>query len=926
MTRRRLAIVLSLVGSVVAVLGFVSLLIRPSTQVAGGLRPVRGASLLLLTMDTTRADHLGAFGGDHETTPNLDRLAARGASFLQAQSPAPITLVAHTSIHSGLYPYHHGVRNNGAFKLPDSVPTLATTLRAEKYHTGAFVSAYVLARRYGLDRGFEVYDDDLSLGRQDHAGEVPSRRAEVTIDSAIQWLDSIDDDSPFFCWVHLYDPHAPYDPPGEYGRRFASDPYSGEIAYMDAEIGRLLEHLEARGLSRRLVVAAIGDHGEARGEHGELTHAILLHQATTRVPLILVAPTVPAGARVSTPVSAVDLAPTVAWILDVALPSDPPLDGISLEPLIRGNATGFSDRLIYSETMLPRFQYGWKPLRGLRRGKWQYISGVHSSLFDLDRDPRELVDRLDRETMVRNELSTELERIAAVDSLTPDEQQPISEGEREQLAALGYFGFSDLPRTDPPDPRDLIGAHVHMERARTLSARGMADEALAEINRMLDQDAQNSSARSLRASILTQLGRLDEAADEYQQVIALDPENAQSYRSLAQLELARGRPAVALELARLGSEKRGAFGSLAASEAAALVALGRIGEAETLLDGKLTVNPDDPELLAARAGLYLAAGAHEEGETLLRRAVTADALHHRSRLALASLLESTGRSQEAIALLEDLLRIDPGHAEALARIGAMHRDDPDIARAYLEEAVRLQPRRADYLLQLGVCYLKLGDHRRAEASLRRGLEVRPEDRDLLNNLSIVLTLEERFAEAETTLGRVLDGDPEFAEARNNLALCLLYQERFNEAEAEVRRALELEPGLRDARLTLSSVLFETGRFAECASLLKDLMAEDPDPELRARLGMALEAAGEALQALPHLRAAMPSFPQHLELAMALARAEERVGDPTAAKRLYASLAQTSPHGALRDEAAVALERMALGNGSHRTDNNAVEIR
>jgi choline-sulfatase len=911
-TRRGLTIIVTLAGVMVALLGLVGLLLRPSTPRGWKLRPVRGASLLLLTMDTTRADHLGAFGGDDETTPNLDRLAASGVSFLQAQSPAPITLVAHASIHSGLYPYHHGVRNNGTFKLADSVPTLATVLGGEGYRTGAFVSAYVLARRYGLDHGFEIYDDDLSRGRQEHAGEVPSRRAEVTIDSAIQWLDSIDDGSSFFCWVHLYDPHAPYDPPGEYGRRFATDPYSGEISYMDAEIGRLLGHLEDRGMSDRLVIAAIGDHGEARGEHGELTHAILLHQATTRVPLILAGTTLPAGLKVQTPVSAVDLAPTMAWLLDTEFPSDLPLDGISLEPLLTGGSPGSTDRLIYSETMLPRFQYGWKTLRGLRRGKWQYVAGVRGSLFDLDRDPRELIDRLDRETLVRDELAGELDRIVAVDAATPHEQQPISESEREKLAALGYLGFSDLPRSDPPDPRDLIGAHVHMERSRTLSARGMTSEALVEIDRMLDEDSQNTSARSLKAGLLTQLGRFDEAAEELQAVIAFDPENAQSYRSLAQLEMARGRPQAALELARIGAEKRGAFGSLAASEAGALVALGRVAEAAALLDNKLAANPDDPELLAARAGIHLGSGAQGEGEALLRRAVAADALHHRSRLALASLLENTGRSEEAISLLEDLLRIDPGNAEALARIGAIHDDDPEAARAYLEEAVRLQPRRADYLLRLGVCYHKLGDSRRAEAALRRGLELRPEDHDLLNNLSIVLTLEERYAEAEAALDKVLEQDPDFAEARNNLALCLLYQERSDEAETEVRRALELEPELRDARLTLSSVLFETGRFAECRSVLEDLMAEGSDLELEGRLGMALEADGEPLLALPHLRAAVPSFPGHFELTMALARAEERVGDPVVAKRLYASLAQSSPPGELREKATEALERMALG--------------
>jgi tetratricopeptide (TPR) repeat protein len=681
---------------------------------------------------------------------------------------------------------------------------------------------------------------------------------------------------------------------------------------MDAEIGRLLSHLDAGDRSDHLIVAALGDHGEALGEHGEQTHAILLHQATTRVPFILAGAGVPRGTRVDTPVSTVDLAPTAAWLLDVDFTADRPVDGVSLDELVGGEPAAAADRVIYSETFLPRFQYGWSSLRGARRGEWQIISGVRQSLFDLDRDPRELVDRIDRESMVRNELGGELDRISRGDPDDLVEQQIITESEREKLAALGYVGFSDLPRADPPDPRDLIGGHVHMERARSLSARGMVDEALVEIDRMLDQDEQNTSARSLRAGILVQLDRLDEAATEFERVIALDPGNAQSYRGLAQLELRRGRPSVALELSRIGSEKRGAFGSLAATEAAALVALGRPREAESLLEARLAKTPDDPELLTSRATLYLAAGALGEGEELLRKAVSADALHYRSRLTLAAVLEQAGRNEEAVTLLEDLLRIDPGHAEALARIGSIRRQDPAAARPYLEEAVRLQPERADYLLQLGVCHLELGDYRRAEAALRRGLEVKPGDRDLLNNLSIVLTLEERYAEAESTLVEILAADPGFAEARNNLALCLLYQNRYDEAELQVRKALQLDPGLRDARLTLSSLFFDTKRFAEASAILTELLDESPqDAEVKARLGLALEADGAAARALPLLRDTAPAYPQHPALTIALARAEERAGDRNAARRLFTTIAQTSPPGELRDEATSALERIAL---------------
>lgn len=914
--RRGLAIGIVVLGVVSGVVALVGLGSRARADRFGGLEPSPGANVLLITVDTTRADHLGAFGGDPELTPNLDRLAARGVAFLEAQSPAPITLVAHASILTGLYPYRHGIRNNGTFSLAENVPTLATALRDESYRTGAFVSAYVLARRYGLDRGFEVYDDDLSRGRQENAGEVPARRAEVTVDSAIAWLDEVaGTGEPFFCWVHLYDPHAPYDPPAGFRERFPSDPYSGEIAYMDSEIGRLLAHLETRGEADKTFVAVIGDHGEALGEHGEQTHAILLHQATTRVPWILAGPGLPEGGKVRVPVSAVDLAPTVGWLLDVELPDATNLDGVAVVNPSSERLGELVDRSLYMETMLPRYQYGWSALRGIRRGRWQVVAGARRTLFDLERDPRELVDRSASDAAALRDLEERLKAVLEIDTADAAAREVISESEREKLAALGYLGFSELERHDPPDPRDLIGAHVHMERARVLAARGLSEQALGELDAMLGEDSQNTSALGLRASVLTGMGRLDEAAATLERLIALDPDNAQSYRSLAQLELGRGRPAAALELARIGGAKRGAFGSLCAVEAAALTSLGRRDEAVSLLDERLAEDPHDPEVLASRATLHLAAGQTGPGEALLRRAVVADALHHRSRLALAALLTGSGREGEAVALLEDLLRIDPGHAEALARIGAVRAADPAAARPYLEEAVRLQPRRVEYLQQLGVCYLRLGDHRRAEATLRRGLELTPNDRDLVNNLTVVLTLEARYAEAEAALRGLLETDPAFAEARNNLALCLLYQGRAAEAEAEVRRSLAVAPELRDARLTLSEVLFTQRRYRESAGMLAELLAEAPhDHEVRARLGMALEAGGDPARALPELRAAAPVFPGHLELALALARAEERAGDPAAARELYAAVARASAPGALRDEATGALERMALAAG------------
>jgi len=909
--KRLLAVVLAVAGAVLVVFALTRLTGRSPGPGGPPTRATSGANLVLVTLDTTRADHLGVYGGDEELTPNLDRLAAEGITFLETQSTAPITLVAHASILSGRYPFNHRIRNNGMFVLPDEVPTLATVLGARGYRTGAFVSAYVLARRYGLDRGFEIYDDDLSRGRHEAANVVPSRRAEVTLEPALEWLSGLDGDEPFFCWIHFYDPHAPYDPPEQFRRRHPTDPYSGEIAYMDSVIGQLLDYISSEGLADDTFVAVVGDHGEALGEHGEQTHAVLLHQATLRVPWILSGPRLPRDVKVRVPVSVVDLAPTVCRLLGVAPPDG--ADGVEVTGILTGDSARYLERSLYAETMLPRFQYGWSPLRSLRGARWHLVSGVREELYDLRNDPRELIELRDREAATARELAGDLaEIIGRDDDLGNAARTTISQDEMERLQALGYLGAEVGPRLDPPDPRDLITAHVHTERARGLAAQGRAEDALAELDTMLNLDPQNTSALSLQARLLGQLGRQQEGREVLERLLALEPDSAPAFRQLAQLELVQGNFERALELARIGADKRGAFEALAVTEAVALVALGRPGEATELLDDRLRDHPDESELLAARAGLHVAAGDLGEAEDLLRHAVEVDALHTRSRLALADLLDAQGRAGEAIPLLEELLRIDPGQTEALARIGIMRLDRPDVARPYLEEAVRLQPYRHDYLLKLGVCYVRIGDYRRAEAMLRRALELAPDDPDVLSNLAVALTVQGRYPEAEGALNTALEARPGFAEARNNLALCLMYQQRYTEAEREIRDVLDRNPRMRDARLTLSSILTETDRYAEAVTVLEALRDDGAsDPELEARIGVALEAAGRTREALALLRTAVAAFPQNLRVLLAAARAEEAVGDAETARRLFAAIAQRAPRGELRAEAVVALDRLAL---------------
>ena len=308
-------------------------------------RPRTPPSILLITLDTTRADRLGAYGYRGAATPRLDRLAREGVLFERAVTAAPITLPAHVSLFTGAYPFAHGVRNNGNFSLGETTPTLTTALHDRGYRTAAFVSAFVLDRRYGLARGFDEYDDHVQL----------ERRGDRTAAAAGAWLDAqAHEPAPFFVWLHLYDPHDPYDPPPPFREAFAASAYDGEIAFTDQVVGSVLDRLDRIGRLSSTIVAVIGDHGESLGEHGEDTHAVFVYESTLRVPMILAWPGhLPAAARVSALVRAIDLAPT---LLDLA--GLPPLGGAqgrTLGPLVDRRAGAVSPASAYAESYFPLF-------------------------------------------------------------------------------------------------------------------------------------------------------------------------------------------------------------------------------------------------------------------------------------------------------------------------------------------------------------------------------------------------------------------------------------------------------------------------------------------------------------------------------------------------------------------------------------------
>lgn len=528
--------------------------------------------VVLITIDTLRADHVGCYGATRAHTPNMDAVAAAGVRFETAISPTPLTLPSHTSLMTGLDPPSHGVRHNSIYVLRSEIPTLAEQMQAAGFETAAFVGAAVLSRRFGLSRGFANYDDAFGGGRMSGAVGYAERPAGAVVDAALDWLLVAPDR--FFMWVHFYDPHSDHAPPPGFASAFASDPYAGEIAYVDAQIGRLLGGIRGRWGSEHLLLAITSDHGESLGEHGEITHSYTIYEATQRVPLILRGPGLPEGTVVSQMARLIDVAPTLLAIS--AAPALPDAEGRNLVPVIDG--TDQEPRSAYMETLATQLDHGWSPLLGIRSGRYKFIRAPRPELYDLVRDPNEHHNLADVESDIVRRLDQILSEQEHA-SWLQEAPRTIAENERRQLESLGYTvpgglageAVARLGIVGGPDPKDEIeilgviaSAHGAMSDGRAadalalLAARGESGSVVAAMRAAAaltvgdfaraEQDARAVlRVQPRRPDIEMILGRALEGSGDaagalaaYRRSIALDPTAASPHRGV-------GRALVALE-------------------------------------------------------------------------------------------------------------------------------------------------------------------------------------------------------------------------------------------------------------------------------------------------------------------------------------------------------------------------------------------
>ena len=636
-------------------------------------------NVLLVTLDTLRADRLGAYGRARAGTPHLDALAAAGARFDQAQAAAPLTLPSHATLLTGLLPPRHGLRDNGEGSLPADVPSLAEHLRAAGYRTGAFVGAFVLDRRYGLARGFERYDDEIPRvpGRLD-----AERPGSVVVDRALAWLAEPDPARrPFFAWVHLFDAHAPYAPPSPYAARFPGDPYQAEVALVDAHVGRLVAALRERGDEARTLVVVAGDHGESLGEHGELTHGLFLYQSTLRVPLLVVAPGVVPPRAVREPVGLADLAPTMAALLGVPLAVS--MDGRDLSTaLVAGAEPPRAD--LYAETRYPA-SFGWASLAAVRRNGSKFVEAPRPELYDLGADPGE---RRDLRGERRRE-AAELER--ALNALATPERSAAPAAEdaesRALLQSLGYAAPAAAPDAGAArDPKDAVALFRAFEEAHRDHGAGRLDEAAERLAPLVADDPRNPVFRAAYGRVLRDLGRLGEAVPLYREAAALAPRDPQVWYELA----------------------------------TALQAAGEAEEARRALEQVLRHDPARPEAHNALAVTLAEAGRFAEARDHLQAALATDPGDARAWNNLGNVLRGLRRPAEAADAYRRAVELDPAYPDPLNGMGALEvaRQRPAEALPWFDRALALAPGRHEARLNRAIALELAGDRAAAAAAYR----------------------------------------------------------------------------------------------------------------------------------------------------------------------------------------------------------------
>ena len=628
-------------------------------------------NVLLVTLDTVRADRLGAYGYAKAATPALDRLAREGIRFADATAQAPLTGPAHAAILTGRYPARLGVRDNAATPIPPGTTTAATLFKARGYRTAGFVGAFILGSEYGFAQGFDTFDATFrgfTAGTRLQA----QRRCTDVADAATRWLES--GTQPFFAWVHFYDAHAPYDPPPPFRARFASSPYDGEIAYVDSCVARLVATLERIGQLERTVIAAVGDHGEGLGEHGEAEHGLFLYDSVLHVPWILRRPgREGAGTVVDVQVRALDVLPTLAAAAGIPIGTVDGIDDLSLGTRPAPSA--------YAETFYPRWHFGWSELKSIRVGVWKYIDAPKPELYDLRADPGEKRNVIENRGALAGGLLGEINKVLADLGAAATTVTAPPQPDAETLARLRSLGYVGMTTTSPsssargPDPKDMV-PRLEMFRAglnRALDALGRrtpdaADVAIRELKKLAAVDERSYELHLFLGDAYAAKREDGAALGEYDAAALLNPHSSAPAASQARLFLAQGDLTRAKQKLDAAAAIEPGSSDVAVLRGSLLERQGAAAEALRQYEAAVAANGSDTQARASIASLAMRLRRYDVAKPQFERLLELGYRPSRMHFGLAQIAEAAGDIRKATAEYRTALRLEPGLAEARAAL------------------------------------------------------------------------------------------------------------------------------------------------------------------------------------------------------------------------------------------------------------------
>ncbi len=749
------------------------------------VQPQSGQNVLLITIDTLRADRLGCYGYSRAATPNIDRLASQGVLFEEAIAQVPVTLPSHVSLLTGTFPPVNGVRDNTYFRLDPEALTLAEILQSAGYQTGAFVGAYVLDASFGLGQGFDVYDARMQARDDEAVGTFSERPANEVVDAFRRWLGETDEARPFFAWVHLFDPHTPYASPSPFRERFASSPYDGEIAYVDEQIGVLLKEIEARGLMENTLVVFTADHGESLGEHGERTHGFFVYDATLKVPLILTSsPSLPKDRSIPSRVELVDVFPTVLELVGVSAPDT--VQGVSLMGLIDGADS--EKATAYSECYVSQLNFGWAPLVSLRQDGFKYIEAPRRELYDLSKDPDESENILGADPKLAERMKTDLESLhASWPGSFSARHQPDPET-LARLRSLGYAGGGGHAGDDGEellDPKDRLYLWDKSQWVIHHIGQGDYAEAARQAAAILEEDPTNLLAMEHLAISRNKQGSRGEAIDLYRRISALAPDRPLPHLSLGNLLWRQGNLVEAEKefKAAIQADSRFAraherLGYLYLTQGQSQQAYERFQEAARIDDART-----DARLGLAR--YHRGLKQFDDARAEYARAVQIDPENGKALAEYAHLVAQLGELPEA----EKLLRSGPEDLQVHYTLSAILRETERIPEALdeLDKAIALDPNFAPAYHDRGVILSRVGRGEDAIPAFESALQLR-EDPSTRNALGTTLCRLDRCSESIPHFEQALRAAPNNRMVMENLAEAYRLTGKTQEAEQMMRRA------------------------------------------------------------------------------------------------------------------------------------------